>query len=214
MVTFDTILCIVLAIFAVLFILIYVPNTLGYTETENLFKRPQYKIIPRPDGLTSDFEVRIAGAMYHCDDSDVGGFLGYVKPDPDNPHDSKACGIYNRYGKLIGFVPRVVLDAYRPWSKCEKHFCIGWVARGHDKIPYYGRAMVFDPSSGVEVEVARYLLWIIENRGFNRLPKGVKLTIDGVRAKQRYEWVPSLLSYIEHADNIVLTVETLNPPVS
>lgn len=64
-----------------------------------------------------DFFCKIAGASHHCDDDDIGGFIGYVKHDADNRYDKNAHGIYNLDGKLLGFIPKDELPDYVEFSK-------------------------------------------------------------------------------------------------
>ncbi|MBR5905439.1 MAG: hypothetical protein IKZ51_03145 [Bacteroidales bacterium] len=58
----------------------------------------------------------IAGLTYHCTVLDRGPIVGYVKPDPTNPHDSRAQAVYRYDGKLLGYIPRKQQDWYEDFN--------------------------------------------------------------------------------------------------
>ena len=59
----------------------------------------------------------IAGLTYHCTVLDRGPIVGYVKPDPTNPHDPRAQAVYRYDGKLLGYIPRKQQDWYEDFNQ-------------------------------------------------------------------------------------------------
>ena len=59
----------------------------------------------------------IAGLTYHCTVLDRGPIVGYVKPEPTNPHDSRAQAVYRYDGKLLGYIPRKQQDWYEDFNQ-------------------------------------------------------------------------------------------------
>lgn len=59
----------------------------------------------------------IAGLTYHCTVLDRGQIVGYVKPEPTNPHDSMAQAVYRYDGKLLGYIPRKQQDWYEDFNQ-------------------------------------------------------------------------------------------------
>ncbi len=140
---------------------------------------------------------RIAGVVYHVDKSDVGGFMGYVAPDPDNEHDPDACAVYRNGGKLVGYIPKADLSGYRKWSEAKPLPCIGYIAEG-DEVDYYGKVKVIngdlnDPAA--RLVLAKFVLWLIENYGLSFKPKDVN--VEGRPLKTEEEWIEALEEYID-----------------
>ena len=48
---------------------------------------------------------------------DRGPIVGYVKPEPTNPHDSRAQAVYRYDGKLLGYIPRKQQDWYEDFNQ-------------------------------------------------------------------------------------------------
>ena len=59
----------------------------------------------------------IAGLRYHCSEQDCGVIVGYVKPEPSNPHDPRAQAVIRSDGKLLGYIPRTQLDWYEDFNE-------------------------------------------------------------------------------------------------
>lgn len=74
--------------------------------------------------------IRIAGIGYYLDAAspDLGLFCGYLEKQPDNEYDPNAIGIYKKNGELIGYVPRVKIDAVNAFTKGKRAHCIISVA--------------------------------------------------------------------------------------
>ena len=64
---------------------------------------------------TDTFDV--TGLRYHCTVLDRGPIVGYVKPEPTNPHDSRAQAVFLNDGKLLGYIPRTQQDWYEEFNK-------------------------------------------------------------------------------------------------
>lgn len=64
---------------------------------------------------TDTFDV--TGLRYHCTVLDRGPIVGYVKPEPTNPHDSRAQAVYRNDGKLLGYIPRTQQDWYEDFNE-------------------------------------------------------------------------------------------------
>ena len=59
----------------------------------------------------------VTGLRYYCSIYDRGPIVGYVKPEPTNPHDSRAQAVYRNDGKLLGYIPRTQQDWYEEFNK-------------------------------------------------------------------------------------------------
>ena len=67
------------------------------------------------DGDT--FETEITGMRYYCSLADLGPVNGIVKPEPENPHDSRAHVVLRADGKKLGYIPRTALDDYEDFNE-------------------------------------------------------------------------------------------------
>ena len=54
---------------------------------------------------------------YHCSLADVGPVNGFVKPEPDNPHDPEAQVVVRADGKVLGYIPKVALPEYANFNR-------------------------------------------------------------------------------------------------
>ena len=61
--------------------------------------------------------TEITGMRYHCSLSDVGPVNGFVKPEPDNPHDPEAQVVVRADGKVLGYIPKVALPEYADFNR-------------------------------------------------------------------------------------------------
>jgi hypothetical protein len=57
-------------------------------------------------------ETEITGMRYYCTLADLGPVNGYVKPEPENPHDPEAQVVIRADGKKLGYIPREALEEY------------------------------------------------------------------------------------------------------
>ena len=115
----------------------------------------------------------IAGVNHHCDDSDIGGFIGLAKPQPENPYDKNAIAIIRNDGALLGYIPAKELGEYRAMSNAETFHCVGYIVEGNNGL-LNGRVKVILSRDDVEVnhEVAAYVRWLLRNKGKRYLPNG------------------------------------------
>lgn len=97
--------------------LIGASKTKKASKSNGIKKGPAIRMINR-DGDTHDDEwhTYIAGLSHHISKHDIGGFAGWIENDLNNAHDSKAMGVYNSFGKLLGYIPAKELPDYRHWS--------------------------------------------------------------------------------------------------
>ena len=61
--------------------------------------------------------TEITGMRYHCSLADVGPVNGFVKPEPDNPHDPEAQVVVRADGKVLGYIPKVALPEYANFNR-------------------------------------------------------------------------------------------------
>lgn len=61
--------------------------------------------------------TEITGMRYHCTLADVGPVNGFVKPEPDNPHDPEAQVVVRADGKVLGYIPKVALPEYANFNR-------------------------------------------------------------------------------------------------
>ena len=92
--------------------------------------RPESPVMPKPevrrslswaylDALEMDeeldgdsLETEVTGMRYYCTLADLGPVNGYVKPEPENPHDPEAQVVIRADGKKLGYIPREALEEY------------------------------------------------------------------------------------------------------
>lgn len=130
------------------------------------------------DYANGAFNTFIAGINHHCDKSDIGGFVGIVAPEPNNPYDKNAVAIYrsNFNPKLLGYIGKSDLAKYRKWCECKPFTCVGYITEGDDA-PVYGRLKVIKPYNEkfVRDETDSYVRWMINKYGEAFLPNGYLL---------------------------------------
>ena len=130
------------------------------------------------DFINGSFNTYIAGINHHCDQSDIGGFIGVVSPDPNNPYDKNAVAIYRNDAnpKLLGYIGKSDLTEYRKWCNCKSFTCVGYIIPG-DNSPVCGRIKIIKPynENFVKNETDNYIKWMIEKYGKKFLPKGYTL---------------------------------------
>lgn len=151
---------------------------------------------PRPKHAT--FDSRVAGAQYHCDDSDIGGFLGYIEPEPNNEYDKNAIAIYSNDGKHLGYIPKGDTARVRRWASRESLPCIGFILDG-DEVAYWGRIVIVDADAKrTELEMVKCAIEMVERDGIDILPPEFRTEGDD-QPKTKKEWLQVLQDYIaEH----------------
>lgn len=148
-----------------------------------------------------EFYCKIAGVQHHCTGADVGGFLGYVAPEENNPYDKNACAVYRNDGKLVGYIPKDELTEYRQWSGCKPLNCIGFIKTGTE-VPLFGKVKVMNNADKDEMEiiVIKYVRWLVANFGKKYIPADFNISTDEP-PKTKSDWLAVLDEYIENNDN-------------
>lgn len=142
-------------------------------------KRPPFKLEIAPGDNSEEYSTYIAGINYRCDASDIGGFIGTVKPDRANKYDKNALAIYRGDGKHLGFIPKSETRYIRRWG-VGVVICVGYI-KEDDDAPLYGRVKVYSLlDNGAMIEIARYVKWLINNHGVEYAPK--ELNASGIGA--------------------------------
>lgn len=132
----------------------------------------------RPDGTgestltATEYSCAIAGAKYR--NNSEFGFIGYVKPDPNNAYDKRAIGIYRLDGGLVGYVPKDEQSDLRSWSNRVVLPCVGIIHEGYNG-SLRGRVKVIDADRlTTEIHIIKYVLWIAKNHGRAYIPREYK----------------------------------------
>lgn len=131
---------------------------------------------PRPKRAT--FESRVAGAQYHCNDGDIGGFMGYIAPDPNNKYDKKAIAIYRNDGKHLGFIPKDDIARLKRWASQPSLPCIGYIFDG-DMVEYWGKITIVDAEpQQTELEMVKVAYNMVLRDGAGILPEEFRVEGD------------------------------------
>lgn len=148
----------------------------------------------------TDYFCTIAGVQYHNSTQDIGGFLGYVCPEPTNQYDKNAIAVYRNGKKLIGYIPKDEQKSFREWSNKDFLPCIGFIKAG-DNAPLYGKVKVIDcDPDETELEVIRFTKWLVSNFGVKFIPKGFNVNTDK-ELKTKKDWLEFLNSEIEKRES-------------
>lgn len=161
----------------------------------------QVNIIVRSSSEEDDtYYTGIAGVQYHNSTQDIGGFLGYIRSEPDNPRDKNALAIYRNDNKLIGYLPKSETNTFRNWSQKENLPCIGFIKDG-DEVPLFGKVKIIDTDTEeTELIVVKYVRWLVSNFGIKFIPVGFDIDTDNdLRTKQ--DWLLFLDEYIGSKEN-------------
>ena len=152
------------------------------------------------DHYNGTYFTKIAGVKFRNGKKDIGGFLGYVCAEPDNPYDKNAIAVHRNDGKLVGYIPKDETRALREWSDKENLPCIGYVNVG-DYVPLYGRVKIIDDDEiGTNIEIAKFVKWLVENFGTKFVPPGLDIT-SGTKLRTRADWINFLDNYIDEKEN-------------
>lgn len=140
------------------------------------------EMIDEPEDFADgSFNTYIAGVNHHCNYSDVGGFVGVVAPEPNNPYDKNAVAIYRNGAspKLLGYIGKSELNPYRKWCKNKPFTCVGYIMPGDDA-PVYGRIKVIKPYNEdfIKAETDSYIRWMVGKYGKKYMPEGYVLDED------------------------------------
>lgn len=147
-----------------------------------------------------DYFCKIAGVQYRNDEQDIGGFLGYVRSEPNNPHDKNAIAIYRNDGKLIGYIPKNETKDFREWSAKENLPCVGYIKDG-DEVALYGRVKVLDTDADeAALEIVKFVKWMVSNFGVKFVPVGFNVSADKMPQTKK-DWLALLTEHIEKKED-------------
>lgn len=147
-----------------------------------------------------DYFCKIAGVQYRNGTQDVGGFLGYVRSEPTNPHDKKAIAIYRNDGKHIGYIPKDEIKDFREWSAKENLPCVGFIKDG-DEVALYGKVKIIDTDTDeTELEIVKFVKWLVSNFGVKFIPVGFNADT-GKTLRTKKDWLAFLTEYIDEKEN-------------
>ncbi|MBD5391267.1 hypothetical protein HDR66_00495 [bacterium] len=174
-----------IVVMVVLFILIllFIPNTsIDQNKkncTQEFKKKPVLQMLNREGDMHEDeWHTYIAGLPHHASKYDIGGFSGWVEADYNNKYDRNAMGVYNSFGKLLGYIPAKELSEYREWCDAQSQPCVGFIYSEDGQLR--GRIKILHPCNEefLEKEFSRYLQWVRNNYGEEYLPKTLDMTFD------------------------------------
>ena len=147
-----------------------------------------------------DYLCKIAGVQYRNDVQDIGGFLGYVRSEPTNPHDKNAIAIYRNDGKHVGYIPKDETKDFREWSAKENLPCVGFIKDGDD-VELYGKVKVLDTDADeTELEIVKFVKWLVSNFGVKFIPVGFNADTDET-LRTKKDWLAFLNKYIDEKEN-------------
>lgn len=142
------------------------------------------------------YDTRIAGVRYNTSSYDIGGFIGYVRSEPDNPVDKNAIAIYRSDGKLIGHIAKDEIEQFREWSCKDNIPCIGYITEG-DEVERYGKVKVIDTTkTQTTLEMIKYVAWLVKRFGKRYVPDCFELkSKTPIRTDE--QWLTTLYKVID-----------------
>lgn len=142
------------------------------------------------------YDTRIAGVMYNTSSFDIGGFIGYVRSEPDNPVDKNAIAIYRSDGKLMGRIAKDEIEQFREWSCKDNIPCIGYITEG-DEVERYGKVKVIDTTkTQTTLEMIKYIAWLVKRFGKRYVPDCFELkSKTPIRTDE--QWLKTLYKVID-----------------
>lgn len=176
----------------------------GLLERRNK-KRVTIEETPDKDSLIirsgdDTYYTKIAGVQYRNGVQDIGGFLGYIHSEPDNPYDKNAIAIYRNDDKLLGYIPKDETKIYREWSNKENLPCIGFIKAG-DETPLFGKVKVIDSDKDeTELIIAKYVRWLISTFGIKFIPANFSVDASN-KLQTKKDWIAFLDCYINKKES-------------
>ncbi len=185
-----------LIVYAFYKIVVTIKKWLSKDKTNN---QPSIPITVKVSG-NPDYFCAIADVQHHNSTQDIGGFLGYVCPEPTNQYYKNAIAVYRNDKKLIGYIQKDEQKSFRKWSDKDFLPCIGFIKAG-DNTPLYGKVKVIDSDADeTEFEVVRFVKWLLSNFGVKFIPKGFDANTDK-ELKTKKDWLEFLDSEIERRES-------------
>ena len=144
-----------------------------------------------------DLITYIAGINFRCGIEDIGGFLGYTRPEPDNPHDHNAVAIIRNDGKHLGYVPAKELSLYHSETDGGEYPCVGYITEGESQT-VNGRVKIIFSRDGkvIDCAAASYVRWLLQNKGKRYLPKHFDF-IGDKQPRTKQEMIDAITEYID-----------------
>lgn len=142
-------------------------------------KKPVIQMLNREADWQEDgWHTYIAGLHHHVSKYDIGGFTGWVENDHGNTYDSNAMGVFNSFGKLLGYIPAKELSDYRAWCDAKPQPCVGFVFVEDGQIR--GKVKILRPCNEefLQKGFSSYLQWVNDNFGSEYLPKSMNMTFN------------------------------------
>lgn len=144
------------------------------------FPVPSIKLLDRPgDRFADSYGTIIAGVRYRCDETDEGGFTGFIVPDPDNEADSRAMAVCS-FDRLLGYIPEKDLDEFITWCDGKPVPCVGYIFVDDGTGDVRGRVKAFLPCNAkfLRDEFSRYIQWLNDERGEEFVPDDLTICVD------------------------------------
>ena len=130
------------------------------------------------DMQQDEWHTYIAGLPHHASKYDIGGFTGWVAHDKDNAYDRRARGVYNSFGKVLGYIPAKELDDFIDWCDGKPVPCVGFIYAENGEMR--GRVKMLLPCNEdfLQSGFSYYLQWVNRNYGREYLPKSMSMNFD------------------------------------
>lgn len=152
---------------------------------------PTINPMPRKKNKRLTFETKLAGAQHRCNDNDIGGFIGYIAPEPNNAYDKNAIAVYRNDGKQVGYIPRDDIASLKRWASQPSLPCIGYIFDG-DIVEYWGRITIVDADpQQTELELVKIAYDMVVRDGVDILPEEFRVEGDEQPTSKK-EWLQVL----------------------
>jgi len=132
--------------------------------------------IETDDYGTEYMKTYIAGVNHHCDESDIGGYIGFVKHEPNNKYDKEAMAIISTEGKLLGYIPKAEKEKFKSKGSLDTWSFVGYVEKGDD-YPVHGRIKILftNNQNQMEASITSYVEWLVRKKGVKYIPSSFKI---------------------------------------
>lgn len=132
--------------------------------------------IETDDYGTEYMKTYIAGVNHHCDESDIGGYIGFVKHEPNNKYDKEAMAIISTEGKLLGYIPKAEKEKFTSKGSLDTWSFVGYVEKGDD-YPVHGRIKILftNNQNQMEASITSYVEWLVRKKGVKYIPSSFKI---------------------------------------